>query len=57
MSMEIASYDPNDLISDVKRWRELAAQAHSTKREEYLRLAVKYEALLSRSLHTSALKD
>jgi len=55
--MAIPSYDRNDLISDAKRWRELAAQASSPKREEYLGFAVKCEDLLRRSINTSALKD
>jgi hypothetical protein len=55
--MPIPSYDPNDLISDAKRWRELAARTASPKREEYMGLAEKCEDLVSRSIHVSVLKD
>ena len=57
MGMQIPSYDPNDLISDARRWRDLAAQAQSPIREEYLGFAEKCEDLVSRSIHICALKD
>jgi hypothetical protein len=55
--MEIPSYDPNVLISNAKKWRELAAQTHSPKREEYMSFAEKCEDLVSRSNLTSPLRD
>ena len=57
MSVEIPSYDPGDLISEAKRWRELAAQAASPEREQYMGFAAKCEDLVSRSINTAALKD
>jgi hypothetical protein len=57
MSLEIPSYDPNNLISDAKRWRELAALTPSPKREEYTGFAEKCEDLVSRSMHICALED
>lgn len=57
MSMERASYDSTSLIADAKRWRELAAQSQSPKREEYVSFAEKCEDLVSRSNLTCPPKD
>jgi hypothetical protein len=50
-TIEGSSYDPNDLLSEAKRWRRLAAQAPSRKRAGYMRFAAACETLVSRSLH------
>jgi hypothetical protein len=56
-SIEGSSYDPNDLLSEAKRWRELGARASSRKRAGYMRFAAECEALVSRSLHMPSVVD
>ena len=50
-------YDPNDLLSEAKRWRELGARASSRKRAGYMRFAAECEALVRRSLHMPSVVD
>jgi hypothetical protein len=57
MCLQIPSYDPDALMSDARRWRELAVEAQSPAREKYMGFAEKCEDLVSRSMRTSALKD
>lgn len=55
--IEGSSYDPNDLLSEAKRWRELGARAPSRKRAGYIRFAVECETLVTRSLHMPSVVD
>ncbi len=45
-----SSYDPDDLMTEAQRWRDLAAQAPPVRREIYLSRAAKCETMVVRSL-------